>query len=182
MTLFPLKSFHSSNTIYFFTATIHKWLPLLDEENNKEIVIDYLRKLAAENLITVYAFVLMPNHLHIIWKQNKLNGKETPQGSFLKYTAHVFLKGLKISGKSALYEVNAANKKHEIWQRDSLSVEIYSRKTAEQKLNYIHFNPVSGKWKLSSDDLSYFYSSARFYENGVDDFLFLNNLFEVFDG
>ena len=63
---------------------------------------------------------------------------------------------------------------------DFLSVKINSRKTAEQKLNY--FNPVSVKWKLSKDDLSYYYSSARFYEYGIDDFLLLNNLFEAIDG
>ena len=27
-----------------------------------------------------------------------------------------------------MYEVNAANKKHEFWQRDSLGIEIYSLK------------------------------------------------------
>ena len=66
----------------------------------------------------------MPNHIHLVWRQNNLNGKETPLGSFLKYTSHEFLKKLKIACISNLYEVNAANKKHEIWQRDSLSVEI----------------------------------------------------------
>jgi hypothetical protein len=59
--------------------------------------------------------------------------KETAQGSFLKYTAHEFLKNLKETGDSARYEVNAANKKHEIWQRDSLSVEIYTREVAKKK-------------------------------------------------
>jgi hypothetical protein len=44
-----------------------------------------------------------------------------------------FLKQLKAEGKSYLYEVNAANKKHEIWQRDSLGIEIYSGKVARQK-------------------------------------------------
>jgi putative transposase len=176
------KSYHTTNKIYFFTATIHKWLPLLLQDNNQQLIIDYLKKLSDEGFITVYAFVLMPNHIHIIWQQNKLNGKETPQGSFLKYTAHEFLKKLKISAQSVLYEVNAANKKHEIWQRDSLSIEIYSRAVAMQKLQYIHFNPLSKKWQLAKDDLEYYFSSARFYETGVDEFGFLNNLFEVFDG
>ena len=108
--------------------------------------------------------------------------RETPQGSFLKYSAHEFLKKLKQNGASKIYEVNAANKKHEIWQRDSLSIEIYSREVARQKLNYIHFNPVSGKWKLAKDDLDYYYSSAMFYETGIDTFGFLNNLYTVFDG
>jgi putative transposase len=176
------KSYHTTNKIYFFTATIHKWLPLLTQENNQQLIIDYLKKLCHEGYLTIYGFVLMPNHVHIIWQQNKLNGKETPQGSFLKYTAHEFLKKLKTSAQSHLYEVNAANKKHEIWQRDSLSVEIYSRAVAIQKLLYIHFNPVSGKWQLSNDDLGYYYSSARFYETGVDEFGFLTNLYKVFDG
>ena len=176
------KSYNSTNKIYFFTATIHKWLPLLAEDNNQQLIIDYLKKLCDDDYITVFGFVLMPNHIHLIWRQNKLHGRETPQGSFLKYTAHEFLKKLKIKGYSKYYEVNAANKKHELWQRDSLSVEIYSRNIAKQKLGYIHFNPVSGKWKLSKDDLDYYYSSARFYETGVDDFGILTNLFQVFDG
>ena len=176
------KSYNTTNKIYFFTATIHNWLPLLIHDNNQQLIIDYLKKLCKEGLLTVYAFVLMPNHVHIIWQQNKLNGKETPQGSFLKYTAHEFLKKLKLSGQSKMYEVNAANKKHELWQRDSLSIEIYSKAVAIQKLKYIHFNPVSGKWQLSKDDLDYHFSSARFYERGIDDFGFLTNLYMVFDG
>ena len=176
------KSYNTTDKIYFFTATIHKWLPLLATDENKRLITDYLKKLVNEGFITVYSFVIMPNHLHLIWQQNKLNGKETPQGSFLKYTAHEFLKSLKAQSQSYLYEVIAANKKHEIWQRDSLNIEIYSRQVAVQKLTYIHFNPVSGKWSLAKDDLDYYWSSARFYETGVDEFGFLSNLYSVFDG
>ena len=168
--------------IYFWTATIHKWLPLLEDDENKKLITGYLKELSDKGLITVYAFVIMPNHIHLIWQQNELNGKETPKGSFLKYTSHTFLKQLKASGKSTMYQVNAANKKHEIWQRDSLGIEIYSRAVAKQKLDYIHFNPVSGKWLLAKDDISYYYSSARFYETGIDEFGFLHNLYAVFDG
>ncbi|MEO7045292.1 MAG: hypothetical protein ABI091_08260 [Ferruginibacter sp.] len=57
-----------------------------------------------------------------------------------------------------------------------------SREVARQKLDYIHRNPVSGKWTLAKDDVSYFYSSARFYEYGIDQFGFLKNLYNVFDG
>ena len=81
-----------------------------------------------------------------------------------------------------MYEVTASNKKHEIWRLDSLSIEIYSRKVANQKIDYIHFNPVNGKWQLAKNHLEYYYSSARFYEFGIDEFGFLHNLFDVFDG
>jgi len=72
-----------------------------------------------------------------VWQQLHKIGNETPQGSFLKYTAHEFLNTLKQNGTSKLYEVNASNKKHEIWQRDSLSIEIGRREFAKQKIDYI---------------------------------------------
>ncbi len=172
------KSYTAIYTIYFWTATIHNWLPLLEPKENKQVIINSLKKLSDDNLISVYAFVVMPNHIHLLWSQDGMNGKETPKGSLLKYTAHIFLKYLKASGKGELYRVNAMNKKHEIWQRDSLGIEIYNRTIAQQKLNYIHFNPVSGKWQLSKTDIDYFYSSAKFYETGIDEFGFLKNIFE----
>ena len=133
-------------------------------------------------MITVYAFVIMPNHIHLIWKINQINGKESPKASFLKFTAHQFKKYVQQNGDLEKYRVNASNKRYEFWKRDSLAIEIYSRWVAQQKLNYIHANPCSGKWTLAKNDLSYYYSSARFYEYGNDEFGFLSNLFEVFDG
>ena len=82
------KSYFEIDRIYFFTATIHQWLPLLSSKENKELIINYLKELSARHFIKVYSFVVMPNHVHFIWQQLQKNGKETPQGSFLKYTAH----------------------------------------------------------------------------------------------
>lgn len=48
--------------------------------------------------------------------------------------------------------------------------------------DYIHVNPLNKNWQLAKDDLGYYYSSARFYETGLDEFGFLHNLFHVFDG
>ena len=36
-----------------------------------------------------------------------------------------------------------------------------------------HFNPVCAVWNLAKDDLDYYYSSARFYKTGIDEFRFL---------
>jgi hypothetical protein len=36
-----------------------------------------------------------------------------------------------------------------------------------KKLNYIHRNPISGKWNLVNDYTDYEHSSASFYELGV---------------
>ena len=59
------KSYTAINKIYFWTATIHKWLPLLDSAINKQIIVDSLKYLSDKKLITVYAFVIMPNHIQL---------------------------------------------------------------------------------------------------------------------
>jgi putative transposase len=49
-----------------------------------------------------------------------------------------------------------------------LSIDIYSEKIFLQKLNYIHQNPGKEKWKLTQFPEDYHYSSAGFYETGID--------------
>lgn len=51
----------------------------------------------------------------------------------------------------------------------------------EKKLDYIHNNPVQGKWTLSEGPLDYKYSSARFYEHEVIEFDFLAHYMEYFE-
>jgi REP element-mobilizing transposase RayT len=123
----------------------------------------------------------MPTHLHSIWRINEPNGKESPQGSFLKYTAHKFQQMLRNESRRDLgsYRVNAANKSYEFWQRDSLAVPLFTRKVALQKLNYIHKNPLSKHWRLAKTPSDYKYSSAKYYERNEKDFDFLKNLWEV---
>jgi len=89
---------------------------------------------SSKGLIDVFGFVIMPNHVHFIWRMKKM---KKLLGSFLKYTAHQFKKVIKPS-ELEKYKLNAANKSHEFWQRDSLAIELYSQKVAYQKLDYIH--------------------------------------------
>ena len=61
-----------------------------------------------------------------------MNGKETAQGSFLKFTAHEFKKRLRSDEPEFLLEfaVAANNKNYEFWQRDSLAIHLYSKKSS----------------------------------------------------
>ncbi|MDX2048733.1 MAG: transposase [Chitinophagaceae bacterium] len=172
------KSYIEPGNIYFWTATINNWQKLLFPEEPKKIIIDSLAYLSANRKIEVYGFVIMPNHIHLIWKTIEKNGKETPQGSFLKFTAHAFKKYLLSAnpGELSNYAVTAHNKNYEFWQRDSLAIQLYTIEIAYQKLDYIHFNPVAEHWKLCTDPIAYYYSSARFYETSKDDFGFLKHL------
>ena len=176
------KSFIEIGEIYFWTATINNWNRLLLQDRYKDVIIESLQYLSNENKIDVFAFVIMPNHIHLIWRTKELNGKETAQGSFLKYTAHEFKKILKkeTAGSLLPYAVAANNKNYQFWQRDSLAIRLYSKDVAMQKLKYIHNNPLAEHWNLVSDPTDYRYSSARYYEINEKNFDFLKGLLEEF--
>ncbi|MGK2863242.1 MAG: hypothetical protein ACSLE0_15025 [Chitinophagaceae bacterium] len=76
------KSYIEIGEVFFWTATINQWQKLLLQHKYKEVVINSLEYLSREGKIDVYAFVIMPNHIHLIWKTNELNGKETPRVHF----------------------------------------------------------------------------------------------------
>ena len=152
---------------------------MLNDNSKKQIVIDSLEFLSVKELIDVFGLVIMPNHIHLIWRMNSLNGNETPFGSFLKFTAHEFKKSM-LASELKNYVVNAPNKVYEFWQRDSLAIELHSPEVAYQKLEYIHHNPLAKKWKLCNETIDYEFSSASFYESGESTFAFLKHLGEEF--
>ena len=175
------KSYLEIGRLYFWTATINNWYKLLDNDVLKDIVIASLQYLTDKGKITVYGFVIMPNHIHLVWQIHALNGKETVQGSFLKYTAHSFKKWLQVNDTEflKLFAVNAANKNYEFWQRDSLAFELTQKDTAIQKIEYIHNNPVAKHWCLAATREHYKYSSAQYYYTEENDFGFLQHIMTV---
>jgi putative transposase len=80
---------------YFWTDTIKDWRTLLDNDTYKSIIMECWRELVTRNKIIIYGFVIMPNHLHILWEMMNINGKEMPYASFNKFTSHQFLDTLR---------------------------------------------------------------------------------------
>lgn len=175
------KSHIETGELYFWTAAINHWQRLLESDEYKDVIIDSLQYLTDKGKIDVFAFIIMPNHIHLLWRINEFNGNESPQGSFLKYTAHQFKKKLQIEDSEKLksYKVHSSTKNYEFWQRDSLAVHIFTRKVALQKLNYLHNNPLAEHWQLAKHPCDYRYSSARYYEQNEKNFAFLKDLWEV---
>lgn len=176
------NSFMEFDQVYFWTDTVKGWKKLFNCEKYKDIILSSLGELVNREMIKVYAFVVMPNHLHIVWEMKEPNGKEMPHSSFNKFTSHMIAKDLK-GGDPALYSffsVNESDRKVRIWQRDPLAVFMDSRWKVEQKIEYLHLNPLQNHWNLADRPENYKWSSASFYENGVDEFGFLTDYRERF--
>jgi REP element-mobilizing transposase RayT len=157
---------------YFYTDTIHNFEHLLLDDNIKMIIINSLQYLVNNKLVEIYAYVIMPNHIHLIWNMLKLNGKESPAGSFAKFTAHQFQKYLITKNDTILekFRVDKFDRKMQFWKRDPLAIHLSSEENLIQKLEYIHNNPIREKWNLASQPEDYKWSSSRFYKDGTDEF------------
>ncbi len=71
------------------------------------------------------------------------------------------------------FAVNAKDRKCQFWERNALSIELRQRKVFIQKVGYIHANAIrAGICKFPEE---YKYSSALFYESGIDNFGFLTH-------
>ena len=182
--ILPYFDHMENQPLYFFTATILKWLPLLEKYRYKEIIINSLTFLVSKNRCKVYGFVIMPNHIHILWQMRGDYKRENVQRDFLKFTGQMIRMDLIKNDNEYLqnFYVNLKDRQYQIWQRNSLSIKMFSREVIEQKLSYIHNNPVQGKWMLVNDLIYYKYSSVRFYETGeFEEFSFLSHYMEYFE-
>jgi len=124
--------------------------------------------------IILYGYVLMDNHIHLLWESIQMNGKEMPHAFFNKWTSHNFLKDLRVNHPKVLsYFVEiSTERKHRFWQRDPLAILMDSIHKFEQKLDYIHLNPLSERWNLAKYPEDYRWSSAAFYEKELMNLVF----------
>ena len=157
----------------YFTATIHEWKPLLLKDEHKDIIANCLKFLVDQKKITLYGFVIMSNHVHIIWQPLVGFTPSTVQTSFMKHTAKQFKAALQKNDKSTLaaYKANKYDRTYQFWKREPLSIELRTPVVFSQKLEYIHNNPVVAG--LCSNAEEYHFSSARFYHDGTDGFKML---------
>jgi REP element-mobilizing transposase RayT len=119
--------------------------------------------------ILLFAFVIMPSHLHAILKPESEPIGETIQ-QFGSFTAHEMLKRLREQDEKKLLNLFQQKKRdrrheHSIWQ-DIQAKNIYSVDFLQQKMEYIHQNPIAKDWKLAVDRADYPYSSAGYYDYG----------------
>src|SRR5687767_1867306 len=71
----------------FYKATCYDWLPLLAHDKYKNIIVNSLQFMVTSKRVELNAFVIMHNHMHLIWQVQPGNEPTVVQLSFMKYTA-----------------------------------------------------------------------------------------------
>ena len=166
--------------LYFFTATILDWQQLLKPNSCKQIIIDCWQHFIDRHKLKIYAFVIMPNHYHVVWSIHH-SKPEDIQRDIHKWTARQLISWLNANDVDRLnwLQVDAADRIIQIWQRNPLPIELYSDTVIWQKIDYIHNNPCTERWNLVQYPEQYLYSSAKFYLMNEKNWEFLTHIAEV---
>ena len=166
------KPTHDPTHLYFITATVLGWRQIFTQPANARIVLDSLDWHRRQGRWTLYAYVLMPNHLHAIVKPEEPRTISSVLQSFGSYTAHAILTRLKDGERHDLLAFFAqrqdkdASKEYQVWYPIQPK-NIYSVAFLREKVEYTHNNPVAKRWCLVADRADYVYSSACYYDKGV---------------
>ena len=170
-----LKMLSTANQPEYITATIKDWNHLLKEDEKKMVIINILKNLVLDEKIEVYAYCIMANHIHIIWHLSDKTKDSEIRKYFFENTAKKFISKLTNENSALLNKFKSTQKdrNYHLWKRRPLVIELFTKTVFEQKLEYIHENPVNAN--LVKNTVDYRFSSARFYEKGIDEFGILSN-------
>lgn len=147
--------------VHFLTFTVHQWVDVFTRDVYREELIKSLRFCQERKGLEIYAWVIMSNHCHFIWR-GRNEGLSDIIRDFKKFTSkkiyNSILQNHKESRAKWLPKLLSIDDKIWFWEEGYHGEEIYSNQFFASKCNYIHANPVQAGWVEKEED--YLWSSA----------------------
>jgi putative transposase len=143
-----LKRFQKAEALHFITFSCFHRLPLLEAPGARETVEDVLERTRARHQARIYAYVLMPEHVHLLMS-------EPPTilvAQFLKAVKQITSRKLR-------------GQRQKFWQERYYDSNVRGENDRSQVIRYIHRNPVVRYLVEKPGDWAW--SSFRHYETGV---------------
>ncbi|NGP86967.1 REP-associated tyrosine transposase [Fodinibius halophilus] len=150
---------------YFITISIVDWLPVFSITDAAEIILESLAFHQNKRGLTLYAYVIMENHMHLIAQSDQLQKNIR---TFKSYTARRIIDFLKKEGHGFYLSKLKENKlshhrdcEYQFWQEGYHPKQIMDDAMMQQKMEYIHYNPVKRGYVTKPE--YWRYSSAQNY-------------------
>ncbi|UTW61688.1 transposase [bacterium SCSIO 12741] len=163
--------FRNPDGIYFTTSTVVGWIDLFTRENYRNLILDSLQYCQKEKGLIIHAWVIMSNHIHLMVSNDGRQELGAVMRDFKRHTSVQIIKEIKAIQESRREWILAEFKKagdrikrnngYKVWRDGNHPVELWSNEMIDQRLNYIHLNPV--KAGLVADPIHYLHSSAKDY-------------------
>jgi putative transposase len=162
--------FYDKSALYFVSPTIVSWIDLFTKKQYSDIVIDSLKYCQSKKGLVIHAWCIMSSHLHLIIS-TKNEELSSILRDFKKHTSKKIIEELKTGNDSrkewilSIFEMEAnlikRNKFYKVWQDGNHPILLDTNTMLDQRLNYLHNNPVEQGVVLNTFD--YVYSSALDY-------------------
>ncbi len=163
---------------YFITMTTVGWVDVFTRKNQKLAIINSLDYCIKNKSLTIFAYVIMSSHIHVICRADGQEGLSEILRDFKTFTSKQIIKLIQEEPESMRewmlrFFTEACQhlkrgQKFKVWQDGNQAKEIFSTAFFYEKLEYIHKNPVEDLIVEKPEE--YLFSSARNYA-GLDNFL-----------
>lgn len=164
---YQIKDQHA---LHYITLQVVYWVDIFTRKTYRDIVIESLQYCQQEKGLEIYAFVIMSNHIHLVVKSETLDLSDILR-DFKKFTSKKIVTAIEDSTESRknwmlrLFAHAAARQnnkgKFQVWTHENHAIELYSNEVIQEKVDYIHLNPVRSGIVAYPEE--YLYSSARNY-------------------
>lgn len=149
--------------LFFVTFNVHNRRPIFKDEQYCRAFLTQLQDLRRSSALLLIAFVLMPDHVHIVF--NPAQGKVKSAMTNLKS-----LSGKRFIELAPIDYFRTTCGENQVWQESFHSLPLWSGWMVRQKINYLHANPVVAKLCATAEE--YPWSSFRsFYREEADPLL-----------
>ena len=170
--------FHDSTQPYFVSYSTVNWISIFTRKIYFDVVVKSLQYCIKEKGLIVNAWCIMPNHIHLIIRSDT-NLLEDIMRDMKKFTAKKLIKIIQqlpqeSRKKWMLWmfkragQNNSNNNKYQFWQQHNQPIELDTNDKIDQRLKYLHMNPVKAGFVRKPQD--WLYSSAKKYA-GLPGFL-----------
>ena len=164
--------FYNPEGVYFVSFAVVEWLDVFTRTEYKNILIESLEFCQKNKGLEIFAWCIMTNHVHLIFRSIEGQKPELLLGDFKRFTSNAIIQAIRQNYKESRKEwlleqfEKAGSKssnvnKFQFWRHDNKPIELWSNKVIDEKINYIHNNPVEEGLVFHPED--YMYSSARDY-------------------
>ena len=159
----------NSDRPFFITLTVVGWIDVFTSSEYCDEVIKNLEFCQKNKDLKVYAYCIMSNHIHLIVANDGGRLSDILR-DFKSYTAKKILEMVQNNPVESrrdwmmhLFKFYAKstpqNKEHQFWQKTNYPTELITAEMFDQKVGYIHQNPVKALYVTEA--YSYVYSSAN---------------------
>ena len=157
---------HNQDDLHFLSYAVVNWVDALSRPAYKDIVVESLAYCQKSKGLELYAWCIMSNHVHLIAKAVPGLKLQDIMRDHKKFAAKKLVEAIEANAQESRKEwmlplLQSPDGDIHFWQHDLHPIWLRSPDVIEQKLNYIHMNPV--KEGLVTEAHHYIYSSASAY-------------------